>query len=80
MQGKKARLPFLPLATLGLLAGNFIASGTIFYTAMITDSSLEFGPTRLLDSLDSGEGISPQSATKVVLASSALWLFEFIFH
>jgi hypothetical protein len=39
---------------------------------MITDSSFEFGPTRLLDSLDSGRDVSSQVATKAVLASSAL--------
>ena len=72
MQGEKAHLPFLSLATLGLHTGIFIASGTIFYTAMITDSSLEFGPTRLLDSLDSGQGFSSQVVIKAVLAPSML--------
>lgn len=66
--GEKPHLPFLPLATPGLLVGNFIASGIIFYAAMTTNSSLEFVPTRLLDSRD----ISSQVATKAVLASSAL--------
>ena len=45
---KKASLPFLPLVTLGILAGIFIAFGAMFYTLVITGSSLGFGPTRLL--------------------------------
>ena len=45
---KKAGMPFLPLATLGILAGIFIAFGAMFYTVVITGSSLGFGPTRLV--------------------------------
>lgn len=45
---KKAGMPFLPLATLGVLAGVFISFGAMFYTVVITGSSLGFGPTRLL--------------------------------
>ncbi len=37
---KKAKLPILPLATLGLLAGVFIAFGAMFYTVVITGSTL----------------------------------------
>ncbi|MFT5658285.1 MAG: formate transporter [Gammaproteobacteria bacterium] len=48
---KKANMPFLPLFTLGLLAGMFIAFGAMFYTVVITGSSLGFGPTRLLGGL-----------------------------
>lgn len=70
--GGKGSFTLLPLTSLGLLVGNFIASGTIFYTAMITDSLLEFVPTRLLDSLDSGQGFSSQAVIKAVLASSAI--------
>jgi formate/nitrite transporter len=36
---------------LGLLAGAFIAFGAMFYMAVITGSSLGFGPTRLLGGL-----------------------------
>ena len=72
MQGEKAHLQFLPLATLSLLAGIFIAPGTIFYTTMITNSSLGFGPTRLLDNLESDQGLSSQAVIKAVLSSSPL--------
>ncbi len=44
----KARLPLLPLATLALLAGAFIAFGALFYTVTVTGSVLGYGPTRLL--------------------------------
>ena len=70
--GGKAHLPFLPLAMLGLLAEFFIVSGTIFFTAMITVSKLKFGPTRLLDILDSGQGFSSQAVNNALLVSSAL--------
>jgi len=45
---KKANLALLPLITLGLLAGSFIAFGAMFYTVVITDSHLGYGPTRLI--------------------------------
>ncbi len=45
---KKANLPTLQTVTLGVLAGAFIAFGAMFYTVVITDSHLGFGPTRLL--------------------------------
>ncbi|MEX2524182.1 MAG: formate/nitrite transporter family protein [Gammaproteobacteria bacterium] len=45
---KKAGLPLLQLITLGVLAGAFIAFGGMFSTLVITDSTLGFGPTRLL--------------------------------
>ena len=48
---KKARLAFLPLVTLGLLAGIFIAFGAMFYTVVITERALGIGPTRLLGGL-----------------------------
>ncbi|MDG1772477.1 MAG: formate/nitrite transporter family protein [Oceanicoccus sp.] len=44
----KATLPVLQTLTLGILAGAFIAFGAMFYTLVITDSLLGFGPTRLL--------------------------------
>ena len=47
----KARLPVLETATLGLLAGAFIAFGAMFYTLVMTGSTLGFGPGRLLGGL-----------------------------
>ncbi|MBB3065715.1 formate/nitrite transporter family protein [Limibacillus halophilus] len=45
---KKAELPIVQTAMLGLLAGAFIAFGAMFYSLTITGSTLGFGPTRLL--------------------------------
>lgn len=53
----KAKLPFLQLATLGVLAGAFIAFGAMFYTMTITGSSLGFGPTRLLGGITFSLGL-----------------------
>jgi formate/nitrite transporter len=47
----KARMPALRTATLGLLAGAFIAFGGMFFTLVMTDSGLGFGPARLLGGL-----------------------------
>ncbi len=44
----KVRLTALQTATLGVLAGAFIAFGAMFYTLTITGSDLGFGPSRLL--------------------------------
>lgn len=44
----KAHLGALQTLTLGILAGAFIAFGAMFYTAVITGSTLGLGPTRLL--------------------------------
>lgn len=44
----KANMTFIPLATLGLLAGVFISFGAMFYTLVTTGSSFGFGPTRLI--------------------------------
>jgi formate/nitrite transporter len=44
----KAALPWLQTFTLAVLAGAFIAFGAMFYTLVITESGLGFGPTRLL--------------------------------
>ncbi len=44
----KARLPALQTVTLGLLAGAFIAFGSMFYTLVMTDSGLGLGPGRAL--------------------------------
>lgn len=48
---KKAGLAFIPMLTLGILAGAFIAFGGMFYTVAVTGSELGFGPTRLLGGL-----------------------------
>jgi len=44
----KASLPVVPLLTLSVLAGAFIAFGAMFYTVAVTDTGLGLGPTRLL--------------------------------
>lgn len=44
----KAKLGTVPTITLAVLAGAFIAFGAMFYTLVVTDSTLGFGPTRLL--------------------------------
>ena len=48
---KKANLSTVQTLTLGILAGAFIAFGAMFYTLVVTDSTLGFGPTRLLGGL-----------------------------
>jgi formate/nitrite transporter len=45
---RKANLPIRATVMLGILAGAFIAFGAMYYTVAITDSSLGFGPARLL--------------------------------
>jgi len=54
---KKANQPFLRLATLGVLAGAFIAFGALFYTVTITGSEFGFGPTRLLGGITFSLGL-----------------------
>ncbi|WP_339909070.1 formate/nitrite transporter family protein [Symmachiella dynata] len=44
----KANLPLIPLAALGVLAGGFIGLGALFYTLVVSDSSLSFAVQRLL--------------------------------
>ncbi len=44
----KARFDTLTLLTLGVLAGAFIALGAVFATVVSVDSTLGWGPTRLL--------------------------------
>lgn len=44
----KANLPAVQTITLGLLAGAFIAFGAMFYTLVMSDNQLGFGPGRLL--------------------------------
>lgn len=54
---KKANLAFLPMLTLGILAGAFIAFGAMFYTVTITGSELGFGPTKILGGLSFSLGL-----------------------
>jgi formate/nitrite transporter len=44
----KARLPLLPLAMLGVLAGAFIGLGALFFTLVTSDATLGFAAARLL--------------------------------
>ena len=48
---RKAGLPALQTIMLGLLAGAFIGFGACLYLAVVTDSLLGYGPTRLLGGL-----------------------------
>ena len=45
---KKATLSAIPTATLGLLAGAYIAFGATLFTLVMTDHQMGFGPARLL--------------------------------
>jgi len=47
----KARLPVVSMAMLGLLAGAFIAMGSLYYTLVASDATLGFAATRLLGGL-----------------------------
>jgi len=44
----KAQQPFVPLATLGVLAGVFIGFGAAAFTMVMTGTELSYGPTRFL--------------------------------
>jgi len=44
----KARLPFLPMSMLGVLAGGFIGLGALYSVLIGSDASLGFGLSRLL--------------------------------
>lgn len=48
---RKANLATVPTLMLGLLAGAFISFGALFYTIVISDSALGYGPTRLMGGL-----------------------------
>lgn len=47
----KARMPFLPLVMLGVLAGGFIGLGALYYTLVTSDASLGFAASCLLGGL-----------------------------
>jgi formate/nitrite transporter FocA (FNT family) len=48
---RKAALPAVPLATLSVLAGVFIAMGAAAFTAVMAGADLSYGPARLLGGL-----------------------------
>jgi len=45
---RKANMALLQMLTLGVLAGAFIGFGAMFYTVVMTEHGLGFGPSRLL--------------------------------
>jgi formate/nitrite transporter len=47
----KARMPLLPLAMLGVLAGGFIGLGSLYFTLVTSDTTLGFAASRLLGGL-----------------------------
>lgn len=53
----KVRLDALTTLTVGVLAGAFVGLGAAFATAVMTDSTLGYGPTRLLGGLAFGTGL-----------------------
>ncbi|MBM3558578.1 MAG: formate/nitrite transporter family protein [Alphaproteobacteria bacterium] len=53
----KTRLNIVQTATLGVLAGAFIAFGAMAYTLVVTDSALGFGPTRLVGGIAFAVGL-----------------------
>lgn len=48
---RKARLPFVQLFTLGVLAGGFIGLGALYYTLVVSDVNLGFAARRVLGGL-----------------------------
>jgi formate transporter len=53
----KARMPFLPLAMLGVLAGGFIGLGALYFTLVTSDATLGFAASRLLGGLTFSMGL-----------------------
>ena len=53
----KAKLPLLPLAMLGVLAGAFIGLGALMFTLVASDAGLGFAATRLLGGLGFSLGL-----------------------
>src|SRR4249920_2745065 len=53
----KARMSFLPLAMLGVLAGGFIGLGALCYTLVTSDATLGFAAERLLGGLTFSLGL-----------------------
>jgi formate/nitrite transporter len=54
---RKARVDTLSLLVLAMMAGAFIALGSLFYTVVITGSQLGFGVTRLIGGLSFSMGL-----------------------
>jgi formate/nitrite transporter len=54
---RKAHADTLTLLVLAMLAGSFIAIGSIFYTVVITDSQMGYGVTRLMGGLSFSLGL-----------------------
>lgn len=44
----KARMPLVPLAMLGMLAGAFVGLGSLYYVVIVSDPGLGFGASRVL--------------------------------
>tara|TARA_R110001592_G_scaffold64194_4_gene197455 strand:- start:29855 stop:30709 length:855 start_codon:yes stop_codon:yes gene_type:complete len=53
----KANLPLLPLFTLALLAGAFIAFGAMMFTLTMTDHGMGLGPSRILGGITFSLGL-----------------------
>lgn len=53
----KARLPFLSLVMLGVLAGVFIGFGAMLFTLVTSDSSLSFATSRLIGGISFSLGL-----------------------
>lgn len=53
----KANLKIIPTFALSVLAGAFIAFGAAFFTVVITDSGLGFGPARMLGGIAFSTGL-----------------------
>jgi formate/nitrite transporter len=53
----KARMPFLPLAMLGAVAGGFIGLGGLCFTLVTSDATLGFAASRLLGGLTFSLGL-----------------------
>lgn len=47
----KAKLPFVPMVALGVLAGGFIGLGALFSTLVLSDGALGFAVARVLAGL-----------------------------
>jgi len=55
---RKVGLSLLQTLTLGILAGAFIAFGSMFFTVTVTGSELGYGPTRLLGGMAFSLGLA----------------------
>ncbi len=64
----KARLPLLPMALLGVLAGAFIGLGALFYVLVVSDPTLGYAAARVL-----GGGVFSLGLLLVVVAGAELF-------